>query len=208
VSWSEEAENDGDPRGMPADPVTALRAALVSGTNLAAAVRQAMYKNPALTAALYTESVGRWFEPGYDIRDVTRFTARIKATRLTAGPTGYQPREAELMIRIALGENVLIQDLDPDKVDVAEIVIAVLTGMLAERPPSPAELDALLARAQTVINTIPALNQEVLTYLRDLAPQLPPDFWPFIMTHPLPAAHDDDRPRASDRGERGIGRGR
>lgn len=178
----DEAENDGEPHGAPADPAAALRMALISGTNLAATIRQSSYHDLLFAVHVFTESVRRRFGPDCDIRDVTRFTARIKAAQPGAG---YRPRDAELMIRAALGEYALVRDIDMERIGVLDIVIAVLEGLLAERPLTPAELDAYVAQAQALISGASARQHEVVEYLSELSPQLSPESLTQLIGHLL-----------------------
>jgi hypothetical protein len=156
-----------DQEAAAAEAVASLRAALLTGEGVADAVRRGFYRNPVFSSALLSESVREWFGTGADVRAVTRFTARIRSRR-PLDPLGFPAREAEALIRVALGETYLIQEIDPEALDYLEIMIVVLSNMLAEWRPAADVTEALLRRAA-----------EVAARLRNVAPGLGPmlDVW-------------------------------
>lgn len=141
-----------------ADAVMALRLALDRGSGVAEALRWCYYRNPLFMWGLFRMAVALRFGTGGDIREITKFVARIRAERPVDRP-GFPSREAELMIRLALGEIGLAAEADPDKVNFHEIGIAVLDRIFADRPPAREEVDAMFAEAE-----------DVLRAARDVAP--------------------------------------
>jgi tetratricopeptide (TPR) repeat protein len=92
--------------------VQALRAQILGRTSLAPAIDAAFSADPGSCCALATESVRHRFAGDCDIREVTAFVAGAVALSKHDGRPGFTAREAEAVIRIALGESELLNALD------------------------------------------------------------------------------------------------
>jgi hypothetical protein len=135
------------PRGQEqAHAVDALRLALVGESGVGDALRVCWYRDPAFSSALMGESLRLRFRPGCDVRLITAFVARIRASRDV--PAGAFPsREVEAVIRGNLGELALLEAVDPARFSYPELGIAVLGRLFEEWRPSPGEVDDLFGRA-------------------------------------------------------------
>jgi hypothetical protein len=130
--------------------VSALRSALVQRAGVAGAVRACWYKHPLFASTLLTQSVQRRFAPDCDIRLITGFVSRIRSAQRSAAP-GFPVREAEALIRVALGEVALLDEVDPSEFSYPEIGIAILIRLFAEWEPGRAEVDSLFQQAESVL---------------------------------------------------------
>ncbi len=139
----------GDREQAKADAVAALRRALAGGADASAALRACWYRNPAFSSALMEEALRLRFGSGCEIRLITAFVARIRASR-DGPPGGFPSREAEALIRANLGELAMFDAVDPGRFSYAEIGFAVLERLFVEWQRSPEEADDLLGRAATV----------------------------------------------------------
>jgi hypothetical protein len=133
-----------------AEAVSALRSALVQRAGVAAAIRACWYRNPLFASTLLTQSVQRRFASDCDIRLITGFVSRIRVAQGSAS-LGFPSREAEALIRVALGEVALLDEVDPSKFSYPEIGIAILGRLLAEWEPEVAEVKSLFQQAESVL---------------------------------------------------------
>lgn len=157
-----------DFEAVKAEAVASLRAALISEAGVESALRQAFYRNPEFAMALFVGSLHRWFGRDSDVRSVTALTARIKAER-TGDPLGFPARQAETLIRVALGETDLWPELDWARFNYLEMFIAVLQELFKEWRAAAGELDDLFTS-----------TREAVAYGRELAPELAPEFGPAL----------------------------
>jgi len=140
---------DPDREQVKAEAVAAFRRALVNGERVGDALRACWYRNPAFSSALMEQALRLRFGPGCDVRLITTFVARIRASR--GGPTGGFPsREAEAIIRAYLGEVAFFDAVDPGQVNYVELAITILGRLFLEWAPGTAEVDDLFERAATV----------------------------------------------------------
>jgi hypothetical protein len=137
--------------------VAGLRAALIGGAGVGEALRLCCYRHPSFMSTLLTESVRERFGPNCDIRDITRFVARVAAGRDPA-QLGFPRREAEAVIRAVLGELNFLDEVDPAQFSYIEIGIAVMTQLFAEWRPDPVEMASLFARAEAVLAEARAMS--------------------------------------------------
>ena len=91
-----------------------MRAALVSGADIAPALQDLYERYPSFWASLFEVGVRRKFPPGSDIRKITAFTSRITADR-TAHQTPFPARQAELIMRPVIDEPYLLTEINPDE---------------------------------------------------------------------------------------------
>jgi hypothetical protein len=137
--------------------IAGLRAALIDGAGVGDALRLCCYRYPSFISTLLTESVRERFGPNCDIRDITRFVARVAAGR-DPGQLGFPRREAEAVMRALLGELKFLDEVDPAQFSYPEIRIAVLTQLFAEWRPDPVEVVALFTRTEAVLAEARAMS--------------------------------------------------
>lgn len=140
--------------------VSALRAALVSGMGVADAFRRCWYRHPVFATALFVESACQRFGTHPDIRAITSFVAAIRESRRGAG-LGFPCREAEALIRAALGEAELMDAVHPGQFSYPEIGIAVLVMLYDEMGFSTTEWEPLLERASATLEKAHCYSQEL-----------------------------------------------
>lgn len=90
-----------------------MRAALTAGDGIDVELRVCYYRNPMFCGTLFSESVRQRFA-GQDVREVSRFMARLRSNWTRAGP-GFPHREAEAVIRGVLGEMALLEHVHPGR---------------------------------------------------------------------------------------------
>ena len=90
--------------------VAGLRATLLAGAGIEQALWRLESCYPSFWLALFTGVLQRWFGPGCDVRKVTAFTARVARRQAEAGVL-FDARQAEALIRVALGEVALVSAL-------------------------------------------------------------------------------------------------
>jgi hypothetical protein len=140
-----------------AEAVSALAAALARQEGAGAALRWCWYRNPVFAAVLFTQAVQWWFGAGCDVRVVTRFVGRVRASR-PAEPLSFPSREAEALIRAGLGEVALLEAVDPERISYPEIGIAVLEGLFAEWQPGPDQVARLFSQVEAVMQAARELS--------------------------------------------------
>jgi hypothetical protein len=144
-----------------AEAVSGLRAALLEGAGVPDAVRQCYYRHPIFAATLFTQAVRQWFGLGCDVRDITQFISRT--SREGVSPYGSLPRrEAEALVRAALGEVALLEDVDPKVFNYPEIGIAVLGQLFSEWRPGSRDVEALFERAASVSAEACAISPQLV----------------------------------------------
>jgi hypothetical protein len=170
------------------DAVAVLRAALVSDLDIAGALRRCWYHNVMFGVAVFIEAVRMRFQAGGDIRQLTAFIARHWPTEGPRGPV-FPAREAEALMRFALGEASFLDEVDPARFNYPEICISLLEALFQEWQPGPDEMAELLARAEAGIDAG-----------RDFWPEIrgAEDAWLAMGMHESPfaswAGDQDDRP--------------
>lgn len=116
----------------------ALRAALAAGSGTEESLRRAFDRAPEFCLNLFCVVAGERFGEGCDVRDITAFTAQVRARR-----PGFPALEAEQVIRWVLGEERLGQEIDWAAENYTEVFVAVLAWLFDGWRPSQAELDEL-----------------------------------------------------------------
>lgn len=153
---------DPDREDVKAEAVAGLRLALMSELDVSGALRRCWYRNPMFTGMLFIASVGRRFGSRPDIRIITSFLAGIRRNREEASLPGFPCREAEALVRAALGETQFLEAVSQGNVLYPEIGIAVLEEIFRERSFGPDEWESLLNRAKLALDegsqSIPAMN--------------------------------------------------
>lgn len=132
--------------------VARLKAALMAGADAGVpdAVRQCYYQHPLFASTLFSEAVRQWFGLSCDVRVVTQFIARTCGGAASVSG-GLPRRESEALVRAALGEVALLDNVDPKVVNYPEIGIAVLSRLFSEWRPSFDNVEALFKRVNFVL---------------------------------------------------------
>lgn len=167
-----------DQEEVKAAAVAGLRTALTSAAGVPEALRASWYRNPAFSSALFIEAVRRFFGAAPDIRAITGLVSRIRP-----GEPGFPRREAEAVIRAALGETMFFDSVHPAQFSYPEMGIAVLDRLFLEWRPSGAEIGSMFRRAQ-----------EMQAAAREVSPELAPaeDDWFAAGMHESPFAFPAD----------------
>jgi hypothetical protein len=140
--------------------VDGLRAALLEGAWASDALRRCYYRNPMFAGVLFTEGLRQWFGLECDVRMITRFVSRLGQGKSSAG-AAFPRREAEALIRAALGEVALLEQVDPAMLNYPEIGIAVLGELFSEWQPGRADVELLFDRAAVVLKEAHELSLEL-----------------------------------------------
>lgn len=128
------------------EAVSRLRAVLISGTSVAEALRWGVYQDPTFCFLLLAGAVQGRFG-NRDMSEITLLAERI-GTERSADPLGFPLQEAEVLMRLALGEMDLVEQLDPAEVNYPEIAISVLGSLFAGWLPSPGEVNELFSQTE------------------------------------------------------------
>jgi hypothetical protein len=104
----------------------------------------------ALFGSAFFDAVNRRFSPDWTVGEVVRFVADVRA-RYIKDPNQLNPRDAERLIRTALGDGS-IDDLDED-IKSAQMIL--LPALIHAEQPSPAVLEEILARARERADNLP-----------------------------------------------------
>lgn len=140
-----ESERD----AIKADALSVLRTALVAGDGIGEALRWCWYRNPAFSATLFTETVRTRFRRDCDVKDLTSFIARHRPQ----GSSCFPVREAEALMRAALGEVMFFDEVHPGRFSYPEIGIALLGALFGECRPGRAEIDDLIGQVKGTMQT-------------------------------------------------------
>lgn len=138
-----------EPDQVQADAIRALRKALLHGDGVADSLRGCWYRSPVFASTLFTESVRQRFGKGCDVRVITRFVSRIRSAHPVGG-LNFPSREAEALIRAALGEPAMFAEVHPGEFSYPEIGIAILARLFEEWQPGRAEVESLFDRVEGV----------------------------------------------------------
>lgn len=139
----------GGRKEVKARAVRELRAALMNGGPVAAALRACCYRHPIFFTMLFRESLADRFRIDRDVREITAFVARVREARGSAA-AGFPSREAEGIIRAILGDALMEGQVDPYAFSYPEIGIALMTRLFAEWQPSADQVDALISRSEAL----------------------------------------------------------
>lgn len=142
-----------DRERVKAEAVADLRAALSDGTDVAAALRSCWYRHPLFASTLMGEAVRLRFEPGCDVRLVTRFVARMRAG-YDGKADNFPRREAEAVIRACLGELELLDAVPPSRFSYPELGIAILGGLFQEWQPGDLEIADLFLQVDQALQAV------------------------------------------------------
>jgi len=140
--------------------ITTLRAALVSGVGVAEALRQCWYRNPLFGVAVFIEAVRARFRADDDVRLLTAFITRHWPGG-GSGVAAFPVREAEALMRSALGEVGLMEDVHPGRFSYPEICIGLLSALFQKWRPGAGEVADLLVRAEGSVRGAHELSSDL-----------------------------------------------
>jgi tetratricopeptide (TPR) repeat protein len=127
-----------------AEAVTALRSALAAGVGLGDALRAGFARNEVFFNVLFVGVLLHWFGDRPDEQAITAFMTRMCEGR-SREQLGFEPREAEAIIRAAFDDFELARQLGQAVLTSTAIPVTIIETIFAALPPAPAELDELLA---------------------------------------------------------------
>lgn len=128
-----------------AEAVTALRSALAAGMGVGDALRTGFARNPVFFNVFFVGTLLHWFGDRPDAQEITAFMARMCEGR-SREQLGFEPRMAEGIIRAAFGDFEPARQMDHQvAVTSTAIPVTIIETIFAARPPTPVELDDLLA---------------------------------------------------------------
>jgi hypothetical protein len=103
----------------------------------------------ALFGSAFFNAVNRRFAPTWTVAEVIRFVATVRAHHLE-DPDQLHPRDAERLIRIALGDGS-IDELDDD---IRSAQMILLAALIREEQPNRLALDDILTQARRRANSL------------------------------------------------------
>ncbi|OZV73048.1 hypothetical protein CA850_31650 [Micromonospora echinospora] len=117
----------------------------------------------------FVAAVRRRFGRIDDLRGITEFVANLGAIL----GAGVPRRETEAMVRVVLGEEYLLDSVEPEAAGTA--VWAVLLGVVMELELSSTDVDSLILEAEWYAGMIDQLG--ALDALRSASPEMHPAWW-------------------------------
>jgi hypothetical protein len=145
-----------DQEAVKAGAVAQLCTALTNAAGVCEALRSCWYRNPIFSSTLCTEAVRQHFGEAPDIRAITRFVSRIRP-----GEPGFPRREAEAVIRAALGETAFFECVHPRQFSYPEMGIAVLDRLFLEWRPRSSEIECLFRRLEKLLEVVREMCPEL-----------------------------------------------
>lgn len=127
-----------------AEAVAALRSALAAGEGVADALRAGFARNSVFFNVFFAGVMLYQFGDRPDSQTITEFIAQLCEGR-SREQLGFEPRVAEAIIRCGFGDFELARQLGQATVTSPAIPVAIIENIFAASPPTPAELDELLA---------------------------------------------------------------
>jgi hypothetical protein len=98
--------------------------------------------------AAFVFAVRRKFSPDSDVREISRWVARLRDALLEAD-VHIRPRESEALVRAVLGEGHLAGRLTGE--EMGDTVVALLPEMVRDLRLSPADVDLLVQEAEELV---------------------------------------------------------
>jgi Tfp pilus assembly protein PilF len=137
----------GDDLDMPAaEAVASLRSAVAAGAGVGDALRAGFARDAVFFTVFFGAVLLRWFGDRPDAQTITAFVARMCEGR-SREQLGFEPLEAEAVIRGAYGDLELARQMDRVGVPSTAIPVTIIENIFAASPPTPGGLDELLASA-------------------------------------------------------------
>jgi tetratricopeptide (TPR) repeat protein len=157
--------------------VASLRSALAKGAGVGDALREGFEQNAVFFTVFFAGVLLHGFGDRPDEEAITAFITRMCAGR-SQEQLGFEPREAEAVIRGAFNDFELARKIGPtaNAIPVAKaIVVAIIENILAASPLTPAELDELLATTMRSEREARAITPASWSGQSAKAGQEPPD---------------------------------
>jgi tetratricopeptide (TPR) repeat protein len=129
-----------------AEAVASLRSAVVAGAGVGDALRAGFARNVVLFNLFFVAVLLHRFGDQPDVQAIRAFVEGMCEER-SRERLGFEPREAEALIRAAFGDLELAKQVGRAPITSAAIPVTVMENIFAASPPTPAELDELLATA-------------------------------------------------------------
>jgi tetratricopeptide (TPR) repeat protein len=127
-----------------AEAVASLRSAIAAGKGVGDALRAGFARNVAFFNIFFLGVLLHQFGDQPDPQEITAFMERMCEGR-SREQLGFEPREAEALIRAAFGDLELARKMGQARLTSTAIPVTVIENILAASPPTPVELDELLA---------------------------------------------------------------
>lgn len=127
-----------------AEVVASLRLAVAAGAGIGDALRAGFARNVAFFNVFFAGALLHWFGDEPDEDAITAFVARMCVGR-SREQLGFEPRVAEAIIRSAFGDYELVREIGQVPVTSTAIPVTIIENIFAASPPTPAELDEMLA---------------------------------------------------------------
>ncbi len=148
-----------DPNAQDQEAVADLRAALLSGTGAESALRALSDRYMVFLSFLFTRVAQLRFGASPGLSQVAAFTSRV---RPVVPGEAFPARQAELILRISLGEPELAAAIEPAELDYIDTMVTLLRSMLDEWRPEQAEIDDLLDQVEATAEQLRGLAPDVL----------------------------------------------
>lgn len=132
-----------------AEAVASLRSAAAAGAGVGDALRAGFARNAAFFTVFFGAVLLHWFGDQPDPQTITAFVARMCEGR-SREQLGFEPLEAEALIRGAYGDLELARQMDRVSVPSTAIPVTIIENIFAASPPTPGGLDELLTSAINV----------------------------------------------------------
>jgi tetratricopeptide (TPR) repeat protein len=129
-----------------AEAVASLRSAVATGAGVGDALRAGFARNAAFFTVFFGAVLLHRFGDRPDAQTITAFVARMCEGR-SREQLGFEPREAEAVIRGAYGDLELARQMDRVGVPSIAIPVTIIENIFAASPPTPSGLDELLTSA-------------------------------------------------------------
>jgi Flp pilus assembly protein TadD len=129
-----------------AEAVASLRSAVAAGEGVGDALRAGFARNVVFFNVFFVAVLLHWFGDQPDEETIAAFIARMCEGR-SREQLGFEPRAAEAIIRGVFGDFELARQIGQVAVTGTAIPVTVIENIFAASPPTPADLDELLATA-------------------------------------------------------------
>jgi tetratricopeptide (TPR) repeat protein len=127
-----------------AEAVASLRSAVAAGEGVAAALRAGFARNVVFFNVFFAGTLLHFFGDHPEPETITAFIERMCKGR-SPEQLEFEPRVAEAIIRAAFGDYELARQIGQMTVTSTAIPVTVIENIFAASPPTPAELDEMLA---------------------------------------------------------------
>lgn len=146
--------------------VVAVREAVLLQSGIDRALGALSQRYPAFWAALFAEALRRWLGPHCDIRAVSAFARRV-AARVQSMEPRLAARNAEVIIRVVLGEHDLGSAITPAR-GLEQVLDAILPELFEEIQPGLEELDELLGHTEMLAGQVRTHGAQMIPAYRQM----------------------------------------